>query len=419
MLQFPSPTKELDLAISLQLRRLVAESAFYAGKFRHLTSSQPMLSQSLRRLPTMTIHEIRENQANNPPLGTHSSVRSNEVSLIFASSGTTAPPHNVGVTASDWEGWVSVAARSFSIAGIKSGDVVLDALSFGMFAGGIPIVEALRQLGATIAPTGPIAPRRLVDIARAINANIILCTPSYLVGLMEQVDSSKFSVATLRCILLGTEPGGSIPQLRTIFEQYCGVPVKEALGNADLLPVYGATCGRSRGNHLSASDELILEIVEPDSGDVMPWVEGVEGELVATHLKRECTPVVRLRTGDLVQAFITPCPCGLRSPRLVCIGRIEDAAIASGRRVMPSEVQELLATFYPELTLTFEIDGSADAGALRLWAEFGLDALDIEHLKHRLVHAFNERFMVPVEVNLLPPNSLPRYNMKSQHKARR
>ena len=49
-----------------------------------------------------------------------------------------------------------------------------------------------------------------------------------------------------------------------------------------------------------ALDVLHPELIVPDSGAVLPWREGERGELVLTHVSRECQPLVRFRTGDII-----------------------------------------------------------------------------------------------------------------------
>ena len=79
------------------------------------------------------------------------------------------------------------------------------------------------------------------------------------------------------------------------------------------------------GYHLYA-DQGIIEIINPETGEVVPV--GVGGEIVWTPLDQRGTVVLRYRTGDRCEHGITwePCPCcGRRMPRLVGkISRVSD-----------------------------------------------------------------------------------------------
>jgi len=401
-------------ALRAQLHRLTSDSPFYARKLAGLDPGRIGNGMTIRDWPMTDLAELRASQSEMPPLGAHAATAMTDVRLILSSSGTAAAPHYVGLTARDWETWVEIASRCFAINGVSEGAVVIDALGFGMFTGGVPVVAALQRLGATVVPAGPGEPRKLIRLANDCHAQFILCTPSYIIHLLDDVPQSEAGIPSLRGILLGAEPGGSIPELRRIIEQRMGAPAREALGNADLLPVYAAMCGHSPGNHLVAEDDLLLELADPETGAAIGWRDGAEGELIATHLTRDCTPVVRLRTRDIVHLHLGPCPCGRVSPRLVCRGRVEDAVAIGGRRVLPADVQAVIAGLYPDLTLAFELLYHTADARLALRAEYGLDATDLDGLQHRLHAALAARCGIDCDITLLPPLTLPRYGMKSR-----
>lgn len=401
-------------ALRAQLHRLKTDSPFYVRKFAMLDPDRLGRTTTIRDWPMTNLAELRASQTESPPLGAHAATPMTGVRFILSSSGTAAPPHYVGLTARDWDTWVGTASRCFAINGVSEGAVVIDALGFGMFTGGMPVVAALQRLGATVVPVGPGEPQKLVRLAKDCQAHFILCTPSYIIHLLDELPQAEIGIASLRGILLGAEPGGSIPELRRIIEQRMGAPAREALGNADLMPVYAAMCGRSPGNHLVAENSLLLELADPDTGNAIDWRDGAEGELIATHLVRDCTPVVRLRTRDIVHLHLGPCPCGRTAPRLVCLGRVEDAVMIGGRRVLPADIQAVIAGLYPDLTLAFELLHRAGDERLTLRAEYGLDATDIDGLQQRLHASIAERFGILSDITLLPPLALPRYGMKSR-----
>jgi len=82
-------------------------------------------------------------------------------------------------------------------------------------------------------------------------------------------------------------------------------------------------CPAGEGHHVR-HPELLLEIVEPRTGEPLP--PGSRGELVITLLASEAMPLVRYRTGDLASLLHGPCPCGGTLPRLGRVeGRLENA----------------------------------------------------------------------------------------------
>ena len=76
-------------------------------------------------------------------------------------------------------------------------------------------------------------------------------------------------------------------------------------------------CEAGQGHHLR-HPELILEIVDPETGRSLP--PGERGEIVLTMFRHEAMPLLRYRTGDLSRLVPAPCPCGGVFPRL---GRVE------------------------------------------------------------------------------------------------
>ena len=77
---------------------------------------------------------------------------------------------------------------------------------------------------------------------------------------------------------------------------------------------------------------------------------GERGELVMTNLGRIGSPVIRYRTGDLVQPRPEPCPCG--RPFLLLeggvLGRVDDMVVVRGVNVFPSALESILREF-PEV----------------------------------------------------------------------
>ena len=66
---------------------------------------------------------------------------------------------------------------------------------------------------------------------------------------------------------------------------------------------------------------------------MLPWREGERGELVLTHVSRECQPLVRFRTGDIIPLTGTGrCACGRTAPRFRVVGRSDDMVVVRGHQ---------------------------------------------------------------------------------------
>ena len=138
-----------------------------------------------------------------------------------------------------------------------------------------------------------------------------------------------------RKIVCGAEPGVGIPAVRAKITSEFGARVTEGLGNADMVPIIFAECKDQSGMHFNGQEYVYVEVIDPETGQVLPIETGVSGELVYTSLERECVPLLRFRTRDRVTILGTSCACGRTSFKLRCVGRTDDMMIVLGVNVFP------------------------------------------------------------------------------------
>ncbi len=123
----------------------------------------------------------------------------------------------------------------------------------------------------------------------------------------------------------------------------------------------GAECRAHDGYHLHA-EILIVEVVDDA---LRPCRPGELGRLLLTDLSNYAFPFVRYEIGDVgVMGGDSPCPCGVRLPRLQSVeGRIADLVVLKDRVLTP-----------PNFTLIFSDMPGVLAYQVR---QDSLDALDI------------------------------------------
>ena len=82
------------------------------------------------------------------------------------------------------------------------------------------------------------------------------------------------------------------------------------------------------------AEVVLLEVVDRDGRPCLP---GERGRVLVTDLSNHAFPFVRYEIGDVaVKADETPCPCGIRLPRLACVeGRIADMVVLRDRVLTP------------------------------------------------------------------------------------
>jgi phenylacetate-CoA ligase len=167
-----------------------------------------------------------------------------------------------------------------------------------------------------------------------------------------------------------------------------------------------------------ALDVLHPELIAPDTGAALPWREGQRGELVLTHVSRECQPLVRFRTGDIiVLTGIGRAACGRTAPRFRVVGRSDDMVVVRGINVFPTQVAAVLIR---EAALSGEyrivLDGPGPYDALPVEAELA-EATDdriSEWLADAIAGVIKRELGVTARVVLLPFGTLPRTEGKTR-----
>ncbi|MDQ6816897.1 MAG: phenylacetate--CoA ligase family protein [Actinomycetota bacterium] len=421
------PLGEVREMQSIKLRRQLASlcerSPFYARKFAGAAFDPDAVRSidDLARAPFTEKRELRDSRLRFPPLGEHAATALADVIRIHSSSGTTGQPSYIGITRADRERWTEVISRAYWCEGVRPEDVVIHGFGLGFFVGGLPLKDAIENIGATFVPIGTGASDRLITSIGDLGGTILTCTPSYATYLAEFIGErfgSEPHELGLRRILLGAEPGGGVPAVQARIAELYGAFVTEGLGNADVCPVYAGTCDELDGNHFLAPDQIVLELIDPDTGDVLDWDDGAEGELVATHIERDCVPLVRFRTRDRVVIGTGPCPCGRTGPRIRCVGRTDDMLIVAGVNVWPSAVSDIVMQLHPRTTGSMQILLDSPPPKveppLNLQVEYASSAVDLAELKRDLEMLIRDKLIVKCRVDLVAPGTLPRFEMKAR-----
>jgi len=412
-----------EAKLATQLDYLFARSPFYQEKFAAAGVRREDFRslKDLARFPFTLKEELRESQQASPPLGSHMAADMIDVIRLHASTGTTGRPSFVGLTRKDAQVWTKVTARSFYAQGIRPCDILIHATGLTMFAGGLPAKDAIELIGATFVPVGTGASEKVVLYAKSLRASAIHCTPSYAMYLAEYVrreakmDPRELGIKKFVC---GAEPGAGIPAVRAKITEEWGARVTEGLGNADMIPIIFGECPEQSGMHYNGQEYVFNEIIDPESGEVLPIEAGLSGELVYTSLERECVPLLRFRTRDRVTILGTSCKCGRTSYKLRCVGRTDDMLIVLGVNVFPSAVRDIVSSFYPQMTgevqILLEQPGPGVKPPLQIVAEYGNGGPDQAALQKKVEDKIKSVLSVSAAVQLVPEGTLPRFEMKGQ-----
>jgi phenylacetate-CoA ligase len=287
--------------------------------------------------------------------------------------------------------------------------------------GGYTDHATLEATGATVIPFGvgetQLLVRTIVDLA----IDAISCTPSYP-SVLERTLADHFPGLKprdlgLRLGLFGGEAGLDDPEFRRRLADTWGMEPRNAnYGLSDVFSNFAAQTAENPDLHFIALDVLHPELIEPSTAAPLPWREGERGELVLTHLARECQPLVRFRTGDIIEITGTGrAACGRTAPRFRVVGRSDDMVVVRGINAFPAQIAAVLNR-EPALSGEYRIvlEGPPPYQVLPIDAELAEHRAPHERLAETLAAAIKRDLGLTARVALLPFGSLPRTEGKTR-----
>ncbi len=368
----------------------------------------------LRRIPFTVKEDLRENY----PYGMFA-VPLREVVRLHSSTGTTGKPTVVGYTRNDLDNWSDLCARFMTAGGVTRDDVVQIAFGYGLFTGAFGLHYGAEKIGASVIPVSSGNTRKQLMIMEDFRTTVLVCTPSYALYLGEAVQEAGIERGrlSLRHGLFGSEPWSE--RMRQVVEDKLGITATDNYGLSEVMgPGVAGECRHKRGMHLQ-EDHFIPEIIDPDSGEVLPL--GERGELVLTTITREAMPLLRYRTRDLTRLFLDKCPCGRTTMKIDKVrGRSDDMMIVRGVNVFPSQVEQVLQEFEhvtPHYLIVLTRDGALDKMEVlvEVSGELFFDEMKKQReLIERMASGLRDAIGIAPVVRLVEPNTLERFSGKAR-----
>ncbi len=325
------------------LRELVAH-AYAAGTplksaldSRGLKPEDVRTIEDLQKIPITKKKDLSEAQKANPPFGGFLTVPPTELVRIHQSPGPIYDP--VGRVRDYWR-WKTAL---YSV-GFRPGDVVVNTFAYHLTPAGHMFEEGALELGATVIPTGVGNTETQVEIMKNLPVTGYVGTPSFLMAIFKKAEEMGVRVTEEFHLEMGFLLAEMLPEsLRKRFVDDYHLIGRQAYGTADVGCV-SYECPQVNGMHIHY--DVIVEIVDPNTGEVLPT--GEPGEVVVT-CNNKIYPLVRFGTGDLSSLADDPCPCGRRAPRLTRImGRADQVTKVKGMFVHPSQVEKVVER-HPEI----------------------------------------------------------------------
>ena len=366
----------------------------------------------LHKLPFLTKSDLREAY----PYGLMGKPLKDCV-RIQSTSGTTGKRVVAFYTQHDIDLWEECCARAIMAAGGTEEDVCQVSYGYGLFTGGPGLNGGSHKVGCLTIPTSSGNTDRQIMFIMDLQATILCCTPSYAAYLGERMKEMGYGPddIPLKAGIFGAEAWSE--EMRQDIQNTLGIKAYDIYGLTELSgPGVSFECSAQGGMHIN-EDHFIAEIIDPDTGDVLP--EGTQGELVFTAIDKEAFPMMRYRTRDICTLTREKCSCGRTHVRMTKPkGRTDDMLIIRGVNVFPSQIETVLLKYGYAANYQIVVDRVNNTDTLDVQVEMTPEMFtdnmgEISARQKDLVEGLRSMLGIKAKVSLVAPKSIARSEGKA------
>lgn len=286
-------------------------------------------------LPFTTKQDLRDNY----PFGGLATNMQNVIE-VHTSSGTTGKAAVSYLTKKDIIEGNKAISQAWKSFGINKDSRLMFIMSYGLFSGAAINTYAIQHLGAFVLPAGIQPIMTQINLMIDYQIDTIVATPGFLLYLCDSLKINhipKENLSLKRAIAAGEIYSN---QTRRRIEELLGIEVFDHYGLCEVNTGIAYECKYHDGLHV-LDNYVIAEIINPKTGEVLK--PGELGELVLTSLKKEASPIIRYRTGDITKIIPGKCECGRQDYRIDRIhGRMNDTMFIRGIKIDPYELRDFI-----------------------------------------------------------------------------
>ena len=368
--------------------------------------------EDLHKLPFVTKDDLREGY----PHGLLAKPLKDCV-RIHSTSGTTGKRVMAFYTQNDIDLWEDCCARAIVAAGGTNEDVCQVAYGYGLFTGGAGLHGGSHKVGCLTLPMSSGNTERQIQFMMDLKSSIICCTPSYAAYIGESLKEQGYKPEDipLKAGIFGAEPWTE--EMRQNIQNTLGIKAYDIYGLTETSgPGVAFECSEQTGMHIN-EDHFIAEIIDPDTGEVLP--EGEKGELVFTALDKEAFPLLRYRTRDICVLSREKCSCGRTLIKMAKpMGRTDDMLIIRGVNVFPSQIETVLLKEGYEPNYQIIVDRVNNNDTFEVNVEMNPEQFtdkvgDILSMEKALADAMKIMLGINPKVRLVAPKSITRSEGKA------
>ena len=403
-----------DEKLVRQVKHVWDNVPYYRKKMEEagITPDDIRSSDDLHKLPFLSKADLREAY----PYGLVG-VPLKDCVRIQSTSGTTGKRVVAFYTQHDIDLWEECCARAIMAAGGTNEDVCQVSYGYGLFTGGPGLNGGSHKVGCLTIPTSSGNTERQIMFIRDLNATILCCTPSYAAYLGESMKEMglKPEDIPLKAGIFGAEAWSE--EMRHDIENTLGIKAYDIYGLTELSgPGVSFECSAQSGMHIN-EDHFIAEIIDPESGEVLP--DGEQGELVFTSIDKEAFPLLRYRTRDVCCLSREKCSCGRTHVKMMKPkGRTDDMLIIRGVNVFPSQIETVLLNKGYPANYQIVVDRVNNTDTLDVQVEMTQEMFtdnlgEIANRQKALVEGLKSMLGIKAKVSLVAPKSITRSEGKA------
>lgn len=367
--------------------------------------------EDLHKLPFITKDDLRDQY----PYGLVA-VPLSDCVRIQSTSGTTGRRVVAFYTQEDLDVWEDCCARAIMAAGGTKDDVCHVSYGYGLFTGGPGLNGGSHRVGCLTLPMSSGNTERQIQFMTDLGSTILCCTPSYAAYLGEAINERGLKdQIKLKAGIFGAEAWTE--EMRQEIQKSLGIKAYDIYGLTEISgPGVSFECEEQSGMHIN-EDHFIAEIIDPETGEVLP--EGEKGELVFTCITKKAFPLMRYRTRDICVLTREKCSCGRTHVRMrKPMGRSDDMLIVKGVNVFPSQIETVLLNnnYPPQYQIIVDRVGHFDT--IEVHVEMAPEMVNdtsvtIEQRTKTLVAALKSMLGILVDVVLEEPKTITRSEGKA------
>jgi phenylacetate-CoA ligase len=420
------PREKLDQRHLRKIQKLIKFAYENTAFYRELYDQAGFKPEDIRtwedfyqRVPFTDKPNFMAEQEKRPPFAAQGLPREHAHTSLMT-SGTTGVPMRMVYSRYDEVAAADLYATIWWDAGIRPGDSFYFCFAFGPWAGLWAAFWACKRFGGIIYSGSGFSTEERIKQIMAFRPSVVLGTPTYLLHMADVAERMGVDLRQSGVKLLsgGGEPGFNIPVTRQALKDKWGVQgIGDIYGLGETVTA-SVECGADSGGLHLHEWNFHGYSADPDTGQ--PVGEGQVGELIITCYRRLGQIFIKYRTHDLVQLqhhFDHGCGWSWAFLPGSVLGRTDFMVVIRGINVFPTAIENLLgqvagASHHYELHITRE--GGMDRLAVKVEAREDVPSESYPQIAQRAKELYRSNLSLGVEVEVLAPGSLPRYELKSK-----